>query len=91
MTLVAAASPRAVDSTDEGEQLLAEVDDVIVRVLFDDIVRRLTTPVAARDPEPGARAAVGDVDVPPRGVWAPSIRVHPGRSRSPPRPSDLST
>jgi hypothetical protein len=85
MTLVAAVSPSVVDSTDQGEQILAEVRDVIVRVLFDDIVRRLTTPVATRDPEPRDPAVVPDVLEGSRGVWAPSIRVHPGRSRSPPQ------
>jgi hypothetical protein len=89
MTLVAEVLPRAVDSTDRGEQFLAEVDEVIVRVLFDDIVRRLTTPVAARDPEPRDRVAVPKVLVGSRGVRAPSIRVHPGRSRSPPQSAHL--
>jgi hypothetical protein len=84
MTLIAAASTRADPQTDRGGQVLAEVDDIIVRVLFDDIVRQLTTPVQARDPEPSPRAAVPEVLGEPSGVWVPSIRVHPGRSRSPP-------
>jgi hypothetical protein len=85
MTLVAAVPPPAVDSSDRGEELLAEVGDVLVRVLFDDIVRRLTAPAATRDPEPRDRAEVPSILVGSRGAWVPSIRVHPGRSRSPPR------
>jgi hypothetical protein len=65
----------------------AEVDDVIVRVLFEDIVRHLTAPVAVRDPEPGERPEPAEEGGGVTAAWFSSTRVHPGRARSPPRSS----
>lgn len=85
MSLVAAASLRTDTHPVRDDQVLAEVDDVIVRVLFEDIVRHLTTPVAVRDPQPSDRAETPDAPGLRSRAWVPAARIHPGRARSPPR------
>ncbi|WP_297370267.1 hypothetical protein [Cryobacterium sp.] len=84
MRLVAAAL-QAVDAPpDRGDQILADAENVIVSVLFDDIVRMLLTPATLRDPEPHP-----EVSPRPARTVAPRVpegqdRMRPEWARSPP-------
>lgn len=83
MFLVASAKPRAEPQL-KPDQILAEAESIVVSVLFDDIVRELSTSVDMREPEPGTSSGHPEEPDDDASVWAPSPRVHPGRSRSPP-------
>jgi hypothetical protein len=55
MNLVAAAVPSSETREDSAERVLVDAENVVVGILFDDIVRGLVRPSAAlvRQPEPG--------------------------------------
>jgi hypothetical protein len=84
MLLIASVKPRDEPQRPDG-QVVAEAESIIVRALFDDIVRQLAITVAAREPESGSPSALPDEAGDGSSVWIPSPRVHPGRSRSPPQ------
>jgi hypothetical protein len=75
MNLVAAAVPSSETREDSAARVLADAENVVVGILFDDIVRGLVRPPAAlvRQPEPGDA---------PRSEWMGAAPITTGRQRS---------
>ncbi|MBX0301239.1 hypothetical protein K2F54_14790 [Cryobacterium sp. 1639] len=83
MTFVAAAVTATQFRSDPDARVLADAEDILVRVLFDDIVRTLLRPTTGRIP------ASAVVPVTPVSTAAPPVagsrdRRRPAWARSPP-------
>lgn len=82
MTFVAAAVTATQFRSDPDARVLADAEDILVRVLFDDIVRTLLRPTTGRIP---ASAVVPVTPVSTaEPVAEPRDRRRPGWARSPP-------
>jgi hypothetical protein len=84
MTFIAAAVPSTEPWRDHDLQVLAEAENVIVGVLFDDIVRTLVRPSTAPVAEPAGAATPGLERTEPAPATVGRRHSHPGWARSPP-------
>ena len=84
MTFVAAAPPSTEIRSDPDAQVLADAEDVLVRVLFDDIVRTLLRPATGRIPEPVPAPARRRAQTAPPPETGSVDRRGPAWARSPP-------
>lgn len=83
MTFVAAAVPSTEIRSDPDARVLADAEDVIVRVLFDDIVRTLLRPATGPADGPPARDRRRAQTAPPPKTGSVDRRG-PAWARSPP-------
>ena len=85
MTFVAAAVPSTEVWHDHELHVLAEAEDVIVGVLFDDIVRTLLRPSTAPIAERARAATPARERAEPAPATVGRQHSRPGSARSPPR------
>jgi hypothetical protein len=84
MSFVAAAVPATVRPDDEA-QVLADAENVLVSILFDDIVRALMRPPTALVPQPAPAATPKRERMRQTPVTTGRRRVGAAWARSPPR------